>query len=114
MTSEKYVRIEEHGYVRRNVLKSALDTTKLLKAYENYKILRKRKGEKLKELKMLITNLKEDINVFQEKCFPSLHEQRSAEKKGKSHIPKKEEKAKSTLEGLNSELQDIERKLKEL
>jgi|SRR3989338_2145295 len=111
--NEAYIKIGHPLALRRDVLKSALETTRLLREYETYKRLRKEKVDRIKALKLLMNDIKIDLGILQEKYLPPLHENK-IEEKVKKMQPKKTPEVKSDLERLGLELKDIENKLREL
>ena len=113
MNVETYVQIKDPSVLRRDVLRNALDTTRLLKSYEEYKVRRKRRMEKMRALKIMIVKLQEEISVLHEKYLPSLKEKVEIRKKKNIH-PVQENKIDSSLEKLQRELSDIEEKLQKL
>ncbi|MBI2110486.1 hypothetical protein HYT51_01780 [Candidatus Woesearchaeota archaeon] len=111
--NEAYIKIGHPLALRRDVLKSALETTRLLKESETYKKLRRAKVDRIKALKLLMNEIKIDLDILQEKYLPPLHENK-IEEKTKKIQSKKTPEVKSDLERLNLELKDIEKKLREL
>ena len=111
-----YVKIEEATLLRKEVLKNALDTMSVLKSYERYKTLRRVKLRKITELKAKMQEVEEHFLVLHERYLPALEREVSV---GRKEFVSKKSSSKivqprNDLDKLNFELQELERKLREL
>ena len=112
MSNTTFVRLFDSSLVRRNILKSALDSTRLLKYHTRYKTLKKEKSKRINELKGILENI-DELMIDLNKKIPDVKENKKeikvASKKRK--ISKQESYHPSKLD---KELRDIEEKLNNL
>lgn len=120
-----YVYIEDPTSFRKEILKNAIEVTTTLKHFEEFKITRDRKTKKLQELRNLLLDAKKKQKELL-KDLPALPEEKTKE------VPEKKEVAEKVVkkeiveieppkvvvskeeDKLLKELNDIQRKLKEL
>lgn len=113
MINTPYVRINSPLVLRRDILKNALDTTRLVKYYEMYSELRKEKVKKFKELKGLMLEVDGEMNVLRE-ILPHVKGRHENKKIVRTKSSKIQHKAKSKIDKINLELKEIERKLESI
>ena len=129
-----HMMVDQPLLLRKNILSTAIDVTKLLKEYEEFVALKNRKMKTLRLLQREMKTLKSLSNEFNHDHFPNVpHE--LPHQKVERHAPNKEEvmnkisvkELKETLkphkehkphltelDRLNQELQDVESKLGQL
>src|SRR3989338_5717321 len=104
--------------LRKEVLSAAIDTTRLLKEYEEYAALKAKKLKTIKYLAKEMRVIKTLSAAFNDYTFPSVPHQEPApfyEQPQKKVLQTKPVLKPSTeVERLNKELQDIEAKLQSL
>jgi hypothetical protein len=112
-----YVGVRDPTEVRRNLLESSRELVVFLKTYENFKRIRIQKVEEINKLKLLINQISRTINKLRRDLPKTKLREKSEEtikKGGERRIVKMPVKVKamSDVERLESELTDIEEKLK--
>lgn len=111
--SSEYMKVDNPLVLRRKVLETAIDSTKFLRFFEDYKVIRDRKSNQIKKLRTLMRKIKREITAFNKlmpetKITEKLEEEKKTKKiKGK---PKKTKKARN----LEEEISNIKSKLSNL
>ncbi|MBS3154950.1 hypothetical protein J4404_00440 [Candidatus Woesearchaeota archaeon] len=119
-----YVYIEDPVSFRKEILKNAIEVTTTLKHFEEFKVTRDRKTKKLQELRNLLLDAKKKQRELL-KDLPALPEEKTKEVPEKKEVIEKVVKKEVEIEPpkivvskeedkLLKELNDIQRKLKEL
>ena len=119
-----YVYIEDPVSFRKEILKNAIEVTTTLKHFEEFKVTRDRKTKKLQELRNLLLDAKKKQRELL-KDLPALPEEKTKEVPEKKEVIEKVVKKEVEIEPpkivvskeedkLLRELNDIQRKLKEL
>ena len=115
----EYIKFDNSTEFRKDILKLALDATKLIKYNEENKNIRKQKQDKLIEINAKIKELNSSINSFL-KILPKTEELQLEKKSmAKMHqqpknLIKQEKKELSDIEKLGIELKSIEEKISRL
>ena len=111
--SSEYMKVDNPLVLRRKVLETAIDSTKFLRFFEDYKVIRDRKSDQIKKLRTLMRKIKREITAFNKlmpetKITEKLEEEKKTKKiKGK---PTKTKKARN----LEEEISNIKSKLSNL
>lgn len=117
MSDPMFVRISNPTQVRKDLLKSALDSTSLIKHFNSIKEIRDEKSELIEDLKIEMEKIKK-LTSSAEKKLPKVHEEKSKKDSKHKKIEKKEvkehKKRDTEEENLASEIMDIEKKLRSL
>ena len=126
-----HMMVDQPLLLRKNILSTAIDVTKLLKEYEEFVALKNRKMKTLRLLQREMKTLKSLSNEFNENHFPNVPHELPHQKVERHTEPKREaisvKELKETLkphkehkphltelDRLNQELQDVESKLNSL
>ncbi len=114
-----FIKLENPTALRREILKTALDATSLVKYFSSLKEMNKEKVENINNLKSKLEELVKATNTL-EKRLP-LPEEEKQSKKEKISPKNKDTKIKSKSpvhlkeeDSVTKELEDIERKLRSL
>lgn len=109
-----HVRIESPLAIRKSVLGSAINNVNILKTYENLKEIRLRKVKVLEDVKYAIANLHSLVKQLRHNYLPEIQQE---EEKSRQVIAVKtagKEVSNTEVDKLKAELNDIERKLRNI
>lgn len=110
--NDTYIRLEDSNDLRKENLKLALFTTKLMKSTEEAKHIKKEKLEYIEKMSNKINDIKSSINILSKKLPGIKKEQKEVKQPFKKS--KEEKKPSTEIEKLILELESIENKLRML
>ncbi len=113
--SSEYMKVDNPLVLRRKVLETAIDSTKSLRFFEDYKVVRDRKADQIKKLRTLMRKIKREITAFNKlmpetKITEKLEEKEERKTKKIKGKPTKTKKARN----LEEEISNIKSKLSNL
>lgn len=106
----EYVSLTQPISIRKNILETAIRCALILKYFENYKGIRKDKIEKINKIRTVMRRIIREVNALN-MVLPAM--------KGEGESPTKTEKKQIKRrvirkEGIESDIEDIRKKLSEL
>jgi len=127
--SNLHVRLLEPRLARKKLLATAIESIELLKRFDNYKELQKQKGIVRSEMVSVLKEIKSLVRQLKSSELPRLPEEKREERIKKSikeeqepapeeteveEVKAPKEKVMPKLGGIESELEDLKRKLAEI
>ncbi len=109
--NSEYVRIEQPIFLRRKLLETAVESTEILRFFENYKSIRNKKVSQIKKLRTITRKIKREIFKLNKEMPESTVGEIKPLKKDKSNTKTKKTKRATTLD---EELKRIKLKLSKL
>jgi DNA-binding transcriptional regulator GbsR (MarR family) len=108
--SSEYIRVEQPLFLRRKLLETAVDSTEILRFFENYKLIKEKKVSQIKKLKTLMRKIKREITKLNKEMPESKKDSLQKNKTKLKELPKQTKKVRS----LDEELDRIKEKLSNL
>lgn len=111
-----HVRLQSPLNIRKNILGAAIDTANVLKTYDELRRIRNRKEEVVESFNSLFDDVKDLFENIEGKYLPELPLQEQEFRKVEKKDTKKEivKHTDNEVERLKTELEDIERRLRNL
>ena len=108
--SSEYIKVDQPLFLRRKLLETAVDSTEILRFFENYKLIKEKKVFQINKLKTLMIKIKREIIKLNKELPESKKENIPKNKPNKKKQPEQTKKVKS----LDEELVRIKEKLSNL
>ena len=109
-----HIRIDNPISIRKNILKTAIDTTKMLYSYNEILILRDKETKLINKFKSLYNEINKLQKNLQDSDLPKISEKYEAVSHEAENFKEIEPVADNDVDSLMAELRDVERKLKGL